>query len=260
MISFAGGSIAFRPLCCQQRPTPRTRREQGVPFLVRAPQIETSSAGSVGRSSGEPSGPWRGAGVEEFVAAPPVACWEVGSVCVGVAGLSMTVSGGAEERSARPATKPVSSRTAHAANARASPARRKRFSQPGQKRPLVHGRQRTRSTRAPHSAQKFGLYIRSEVSFREDAARVAGDDVAHYTRKRRCERMSIRRGLHCAVGWKTSPAERVVSQFRVFHALAAVATSGQTCYPRFHSRGDRNELREALSPTHDARRSAFSRS
>ena len=50
-ISFCGGKIAARPLCCQQRPTPRTRREQGVPFLVRAPQMETISLGSVGRSS-----------------------------------------------------------------------------------------------------------------------------------------------------------------------------------------------------------------
>ena len=31
------------PLCCQQRPVPRTRRWQGVPFFVRAPQIETTS-------------------------------------------------------------------------------------------------------------------------------------------------------------------------------------------------------------------------
>ncbi len=43
--------MAGLPRCCQQRPTPRTRREQGVPFCVRAPQIETVSFGSVGSSA-----------------------------------------------------------------------------------------------------------------------------------------------------------------------------------------------------------------
>jgi len=33
------GSIAGIPLCCQQRTSPWTRREHGVPFLVRAPQM-----------------------------------------------------------------------------------------------------------------------------------------------------------------------------------------------------------------------------
>ena len=56
-INFAAGSIADLPLCCQQRPVPRTRREQGVPFFVRAPQTETISAGSVGRSVSVPSAP-----------------------------------------------------------------------------------------------------------------------------------------------------------------------------------------------------------
>jgi len=28
-----------KPLCCQQRTGPWTRREQGVPFFVRAPQM-----------------------------------------------------------------------------------------------------------------------------------------------------------------------------------------------------------------------------
>ena len=32
------------PLCCQQRIGPCTRREHGVPFLVRAPQIYTSAS------------------------------------------------------------------------------------------------------------------------------------------------------------------------------------------------------------------------
>jgi len=39
--------MADRPRCCQQRPVPRTRREQGVPRCVRAPHIETISFGSV---------------------------------------------------------------------------------------------------------------------------------------------------------------------------------------------------------------------
>jgi hypothetical protein len=38
------------PLCCQQRSVPRTRRWQGVPFFVIAPQIETVSDEEVGRS------------------------------------------------------------------------------------------------------------------------------------------------------------------------------------------------------------------
>src|SRR5205085_6573868 len=37
--------------------------------------------------------------------------------------------------------------------------RRKRRSHEGQKRRLVHARQRARATRSPHSQQKFGLYI-----------------------------------------------------------------------------------------------------
>ena len=45
------------PLCCQQRPGPRTRRRQGVPFFVRAPQMYMTSEGSVGRSFAVPSGP-----------------------------------------------------------------------------------------------------------------------------------------------------------------------------------------------------------
>jgi hypothetical protein len=56
-INFDAGSIAALPLCCQQRPVPRTRLEQGVPFCVRAPHTETISAGSVGRSVSVPSAP-----------------------------------------------------------------------------------------------------------------------------------------------------------------------------------------------------------
>ena len=54
---FSGGMMAGMPRCCQQRPVPRTRRWQGVPFCVRAPQSETTSSGSVGRSVAVPSGP-----------------------------------------------------------------------------------------------------------------------------------------------------------------------------------------------------------
>jgi hypothetical protein len=39
MINFSTGNIAGRPLCCQQRTGPLTRREQGLPFFVRAPQL-----------------------------------------------------------------------------------------------------------------------------------------------------------------------------------------------------------------------------
>ena len=39
ILSFSCGSIAGAPLCCQQRVGPWTRREHGVPFLVRAPQV-----------------------------------------------------------------------------------------------------------------------------------------------------------------------------------------------------------------------------
>jgi hypothetical protein len=36
--SFSIGSIAGLPSCCQHRRLPFTRREQGVPFFVSAPQ------------------------------------------------------------------------------------------------------------------------------------------------------------------------------------------------------------------------------
>jgi len=55
MISFSGESIAGIPLCCQQRTAPWTRREHGLPFLVRAPHVWTcsASAGVAGAFSGE---------------------------------------------------------------------------------------------------------------------------------------------------------------------------------------------------------------
>jgi hypothetical protein len=49
--------MAGMPLCCQHLPVPRTLRRQGVPFCVRAPQIEIVSSGSVGLSVAVPSGP-----------------------------------------------------------------------------------------------------------------------------------------------------------------------------------------------------------
>jgi hypothetical protein len=41
--NLSGGNIAGMPLCCQQRVGPCTRREQGLPFFVRAPQMEGCS-------------------------------------------------------------------------------------------------------------------------------------------------------------------------------------------------------------------------
>jgi hypothetical protein len=46
--SFSSGSIAFAPLCCQQRTGPWTRREHGVPFFVLAPQMYVSSVVTAG--------------------------------------------------------------------------------------------------------------------------------------------------------------------------------------------------------------------
>jgi hypothetical protein len=43
IIRCSSGITAGWPLCCQQRSVPRTRRWQGVPFFVSAPQIETVS-------------------------------------------------------------------------------------------------------------------------------------------------------------------------------------------------------------------------
>ncbi len=57
MINFDAGRIADLPTCCQQRPVPRTRREHGVPFFVRAPHMEIVSDASVGRSLTLPSAP-----------------------------------------------------------------------------------------------------------------------------------------------------------------------------------------------------------
>jgi hypothetical protein len=57
IIRFSKGIMAGIPRCCQQRPVPRTRRWQGVPFCVRAPQMVITSLASVGRSVEVPSGP-----------------------------------------------------------------------------------------------------------------------------------------------------------------------------------------------------------
>lgn len=111
-INFAGGSIAGRPLCCQQRPVPRTRREQGVPFFVRAPQVETISSGSVGRSLSAPSGPKRAASLGGVpVASDGLAsdgfAWDATSTADAKAGASATrlmTSGGSAGRAKRPAT------------------------------------------------------------------------------------------------------------------------------------------------------------
>ena len=102
--NFAAGNIAPRPRCCQHRPVPRTRREQGVPFFVRAPQTETISPGSVGRSPGVPSAPSAGARAFAFAAAaaslPAADSGDAGGRAF-VAARSMT-SGGGALRIARP--------------------------------------------------------------------------------------------------------------------------------------------------------------
>jgi hypothetical protein len=46
--SFSSGNIALAPLCCQHLTGPRTRREHGVPFFVRAPQMYVSAVVNAG--------------------------------------------------------------------------------------------------------------------------------------------------------------------------------------------------------------------
>jgi hypothetical protein len=166
MTSFEGGSMAGIPLCCQQRPVPRTLRWQGVPFCVRAPQIETTSPGSVGLSVAVPSGPYRGSGFgasaeESSPLASPLSAG-VASPPVFAAGSSprSTIKGGGSGRIERPAASPIESSNAPNSTGAAIPDLRNRFSQLWQKRRLFQMRQRARRIFAPHSAQKFGLYIR----------------------------------------------------------------------------------------------------
>jgi hypothetical protein len=153
------------PLCCQQRPVPRTLRWQGVPFCVRAPQMDTTSFGSVGRSVVVPSGPYFGSGlgVAEAPASPSTSAASL-PICVviAVAGGSSprcTIKGGGAGRVARPAASPIEMSVAQAISGARICALRKWPSQSGQKRRLVQKRQRARVIFDPHSAQKFGLYI-----------------------------------------------------------------------------------------------------
>lgn len=164
IISFDSGNIAGIPLCCQQRPKPRTRRVQGVPFLVRAPHMVTISFGSVGRSfdasdeleelppSEEESMGLRGGFEDSFAASE-------GSGDTDGVSTRSTMSGGAGGLPARPAKKPPSTRISTAKGVRRACDLRNLLAQLPQKRRLVHSRHFLCSTRSPHSAQKFGLYI-----------------------------------------------------------------------------------------------------
>jgi hypothetical protein len=140
---------------------PRTRREQGVPFFVRAPQMETISAGSVGRSVAVPSA-LKPSGRALPVASVSLPAVETCDASVGAGGFSALrsmISGGGAGRIARPPTKPTIKSPMHATSGRTTRPRRNLWSHPSQKRRLVHTRQRTRAMRPPHSAQKFGLYM-----------------------------------------------------------------------------------------------------
>lgn len=149
------------PRCCQQRPGPRTRRLQGVPFFVRAPQMYTTSEGSVGRSFAVPSGPYAGVGVvveaSRFVSR---ACAESGAGRrVRSSALRSKTAAGATGFVARPSMKHALATTAMSTSGTVNLLRRNRRSHASQKRLLVQTRQRARATRSPHSQQKFGLYI-----------------------------------------------------------------------------------------------------
>lgn len=150
------------PLCCQQRPGPRTRRLQGVPFFVRAPQMYTTSEGSVGRSFAVPSGPYAGSGFAgsgaSRFASRVRAESGAGRRVRSKAPRSKTAEGDAG-LDARPIRKHAHAIAAESASGTANRARMKRRTHASQKRRLVHTRQRARATRSPHSQQKFGLYI-----------------------------------------------------------------------------------------------------
>lgn len=157
--------MAGIPLCCQQRPGPRTRRWQGVPFFVLAPQIYTTSEGSVGRSFAVPSGPYAGSG---FAGGKVTEASRFASRVRAESGAGRRVRSNAPRSKtaegvagfdARPIRKHVHATAAESARGTANRARLKRRPHASQKRRLVHTRQRARATRSPHSQQKFGLYI-----------------------------------------------------------------------------------------------------
>jgi hypothetical protein len=135
------------PLCCQQRTGPWTRREQGVPFFVRAPQMNTASVEVVGEVD------WLAACVG-FVPA-------VGG-CPSFSGESdrLTItSGGDAGRRTRPTTYPPAIRLMLVTSKGSRRVLRNLRAQVLQNRRLVQTCQRNRSSFSPHSAQKLGLYI-----------------------------------------------------------------------------------------------------
>jgi hypothetical protein len=158
---------AGKPLCCQQRPVPRTWRWQGVPFFVSAPQVETISGESVGRAGAMLAADVSGLAVAVEL---PVFVFTGGScACAVCAGVMLgwrrsMMSGGGVGRRAPPASKPMikSARLANVGNSNRAP--RSLGAQSGQKRRLVQRCQRERMIRSPHSAQKFGLYtVRASI-------------------------------------------------------------------------------------------------
>lgn len=172
-ISFDGGSIAGRPRCCQHRPVARTRREQGVPFCVRAPQSEIVSFGSVGISPATPFGAGEvDAEVEAEFPFDELTEERAGKSLIATGVVAnfpcSTMSGGAAGLPLRPIRNPAP-RSAEVANAIHTKAvLRNRFSHTEQNLRLVHRRHRARSMCAPHSAQKFGRYIVVRNSVRDE--------------------------------------------------------------------------------------------
>ncbi len=187
-INLEAGSIAGKPLCCQQRPVPRTRREQGVPFCVRAPQMETISLGSVIRSLAAPSPALAKPELEfdaEFVFGSASTDSATSfAVAAGVGAslasfivrllLRSTMSGGggaalekfrARFAAARPALKIIAAAIMDAT----TPSLRKRGAHVWQKRLLVQMRHLSRTICSPHAEQKFGLYMMRKLPRREAA-------------------------------------------------------------------------------------------
>ncbi|MGH9872348.1 MAG: hypothetical protein ACRD9S_07765 [Pyrinomonadaceae bacterium] len=86
------------PLCCQHRPGACTRREQGVPFFVRAPQRYTSSSTVVGELVVVEVGLVPDSDLAERVELPGAPSLS------GESDLLSMISGGGGGRRARPAT------------------------------------------------------------------------------------------------------------------------------------------------------------
>lgn len=161
-IRSSSGIIAGWPLCCQQRSVPRTRRWQGVPFFVSAPQIETISDEAGGRSCvTPPTGSRLDCCAGTFSIFVRAGAGVGGAVCVAttVGSRRSKMSGGVAGRTARPAPRPSVKKLVPATRGKIILAVRKRGAQAEQKRRLVQRCQRERAIRSPHSVQKFGLYI-----------------------------------------------------------------------------------------------------